>query len=318
MEVPFQLALAVMPRRATGEDPRWVTFRIEDGWLDAAYVFSCGNKEDARSFRLTNSVEELRAVCKSGTAFLSVGDGRMELSLPIAPSNLATGIVGYLDAMSRLAARIAELPGETSPRVVAIRSRRLEWKTKAAIAVAASCALIGFVGFPQPREDVQTKNAIELADGSAMDYRDAVLIPRVENWRLATAADLPAGPPHSGEGPLFPLRLHPSNLPEDSESVYVLQGVDDSKRICVLLNGKLVYDARYEKLASVASVSSEQLASLNWDGAASEVILPHGADGLLVVVDPQEAKGAFILVANNGRMESFTPLDYREVRYVRW
>jgi hypothetical protein len=318
MEVPVQLTLAVIPRRAASPDLKRVKFRIGDAFLDEAYIFHCEDKATARTFRLTNSAEELRALCKTGTAFLSVGDGGIELGLPVAPDNLSTGLTGYLDAMARLAARIAELPEETSRRLVPNKSRPLEWTTKLAIALAVSCVLIVLAGFPEPRRDVQTTSAITLADGSAMDYRDAVLIPRLQNWRLANAADFPAGPPHLGEGPLFPLRLHPSSLPEDSESVYVLQGVDDSKRICVLLNGKLVYDARYEKLAAIARVSNEELKNVNWDGASSEVSLPYSADGLLVVLDPQAAKGAFILVANNGDLESFAPPDYREVRMMGW
>jgi len=236
------------------------------------------------------------------------------LGLPLAPDNLSTGLTVYLDAMARLAARIAELPGETSRRLVPIKSRPLPWTTKLAIAIAASCVLVILAGFPEPQVDPETTSAILLADGSAMDYRDAVLIPQVQNWRLANAADFPAGPPHSGKGPLFPLRLHASSLAEDSETVYVLQGADDSKRICVLLNGKLVYDARYEKLAAIAPVSNEELRNLNWDGATGERGLPYNADGLLVVIDPQDAKSAFILVANNGHLESFPPPDYHDVR----
>lgn len=318
MEVPVQLTLAVLPRRAASCNESCVMFRVGDPFLDETYVFHCEDKETVLRFRLTNSAEELRALCKTGTAFLSVGEGGIELGLPLAPDNLSTEITGFLDAMARLAARIAELPQEKSRCLVPDRPRPLAWTTKAAIAIAVSCVVIIFAGFPEQLQDLQAASAITVADGSAIDYRDGVLIPKVQNWRLANAADFPGGPPHSGEGPLFPLRLHPSSLPEDSESVYVLQGADDSKRICVLLNGKLVYDARYEKLAAIGRVTSEELKNVNWDGASSEAGLPYNADGLLVVVDPQDAKGAFILVANNGRLESFAPPDYREVRMIGW
>ena len=318
MQVPVQLTLSATPCSAASRDLSGVPLRIGDPYLDAAYVFRFKNHADARSFRLTNSVEELRTLCKAGAAFLSVGDGGIELSLPVVPDDLSTRLTAYLDAMAQFAARIAELPGETHPRSVPNNPRRLQWSTKVAIAIAVGCVLIAVAGFPLPQQDLQTMSAITLGDGSAMDYRDAVLIPRVQNWRLANAADLPAGPPHSGEGPLFPLRLHPSSLPEDSESVYVLQGVDDSKRICVLLNGKLVDDGRDEKLAAIARVSNEELKNVNWDPASSEADLPSSADGLLVVVDPQDAKGAFILVAKNGRLESFTPSDFREVKMIGW
>ena len=312
MEAPVNLHLSAMPRRNIGTQAPGSAFPIGEPWLDATYVFNWKNAEEAKTLRAGNFIPALRALCKTGNVTLFVNNRGIDLSVPVAPKNLGAGILVCFEDMLRFAERIADVPGLSKAGLIHKISPKLGWKARVGVAAAACIAIVVIAGFPPQRQESAPPGSVALADGSAIDYRDGAAIPLLRNWRLATRSDFTYEIPQSSAGPMFPLRLRPSNAPEETESVYVLQGADESKRICILVNGKLVYDARYDKLAGVLRIPSEDLATLNWD--SSDFIPPPGADGLLILTKLADRERAYVLVVNHGHVESLAPTSYPELR----
>ena len=314
MGIPANLTLDVLPRSS---DQAALSDRLPlgtgDHRFDWLYSLFTDRHSDARMLLMgPGAMDALRAVCRSSQNSFQIKNRVMSLTYSVAPADLVTEVMTSLNAMATLAECAADMPGARRGKVAPYKKKGSSPLVTAAMFVGGVAAIAVVLTFRSPSTSASERPVYTLADGSAIDVRDAGLIPHLSKWKLATQDDFdPAFAMRLREAAVnlhFPLALHPKNSDIASEKVYLFVGVEGSKRLVILMDGVLVYDARYEKLAGVAPVPNRNLDQTKWTD--SDLIWgTTNGDGLLVLVDPSDPQGARVFACSRQSVQSFTPQD---------
>jgi hypothetical protein len=317
--VPLNCTLEVVSRTAAAGEHVGVAFRSGNARFDQTFALFSNNPEDARGLLLNDaSLVALQKLCVSSRSAVRFEKRQVEVTYRTPPGDLAGGVLLSLDAMASLARHCSELPDAARVRVAPFRAERTSLLVKAAIAVGAVVAIATMLAFRSPAQD-ETKTAARghvLSDGSLIDSHDAGVIPYLDRWQLATEADFNpdfvARLRYAGADFRLPLRLRPTDSDAETETVYVLKATDGSKRVLIIVNGKLVYDSRYQELEGVARVSRPNLGSIKWADDTNNADRLNG-DGLLLVFDPHDPEGARLLLAGPDYVHARVVADQNSV-----
>jgi hypothetical protein len=315
MGAPATITVQVLPRTlAEGGQRTGIVFRSGDSYLDSAFRLQSKRIADVRIFELSGAVNELKSLCRSRGTVVSLGNSRIELGLSVAPEDLGTELMSYLEGMALLSDRLAELPGADKIRIARYRPKTTSWITRVAMAAGAVAAIASVFFISPPINLGNTSNTFALGDGSTVNARDAAVIPTLANWRLATEADFDADflsrAHYYGQDLAIPLRFHTDNTDPEGGRAYIFSGADGAKRIAIIIQEHLIYDARYEKLAGVARISNSALEGIAWQ---SDQASPGNGDGLLILPDSHDPSSAFVLVFAAGHLNALVPENYLQI-----
>jgi hypothetical protein len=150
--------------------------------------------------------------------------------------------------------------------------------------------------------------AIPLADGR--------LIPELASTRLATPKDFEASAVTwlRGLGQEPAGRVYGNYAGSGSSAAYVLVEKDNARRVAIIANGRLVYDAEYPRIAILARVPKEALAGIQWADAS----VPVGdGDGLLLVRSFDAPASGVILLLQGSQTMTGSPINYRQINLGR-
>jgi hypothetical protein len=317
MGAPVRFAMDLVPRASK---PARSTSPIPTGdpYLDSTFILLSKNASDVKMLLFSGAASELKLLCKSPNVFVHAGEHNIELGIPIAPQDLGAEVMKHLDTMAHLALLISNLPGSSPIKIDRYKPRRTSWITRVAIAMGAivTIALVIMLSQSEGNSAGRHPAKFTLADGSQIDAEDAAPIKYLKNWRSASEDDFDPefvkALRAQGKTASFPLRLQATASPEENEKAYVFKGVDNTKRLVVLVNGQRVYDVQFEKLAGVARVRSSSLDNATWANSKDTWLSTNG-DGLLLVLDAQDPASGTILVNTGQGLRPMPLIDYRTI-----
>jgi hypothetical protein len=147
---------------------------------------------------------------------------------------------------------------------------------------------------------------------SGVAPEDAMVIPGLEGFRLATPNDFDPGAISwlRGVGPEPNGEIPGAFTANGQSKAYVLVGADAMWRIVILADGKLRCDAKYRSVAIVARVPERAIQNITWADpprAGSE------GDGILVVRAANDLGTSVVLLLSGDEVVSGTPTDFRQI-----
>lgn len=317
MLAPADFELKVVPRNDAPERGPDSVVKTQNSAFDRRCAVLTNRAEDARVLLLSEeAVALLLRLCPSSNVGFCMANGKIEVSYKTIEANLAGSMLSSLQAMDKLATMAADLPGTRRVRIERFIPPTSSMLAKAAMIIAAVMGIASAFYFGPPEPSAFSTDSFKLADGAAIELHDAQLIRNLNRWKLASEDDFDpefvASLHRAGATLTFPLRLRPVNSDEMTEKAYAFRGVDGSIRLVIIANGRLLYDARYGKLVGVARVPARSLDGVRW-AEPSDNVQDIDGDGLLLVFDARDPKGAVVFVAGSRSIRSLTPATYSEI-----
>jgi hypothetical protein len=95
------------------------------------------------------------------------------------------------------------------------------------------------------------------------------------------------------------------------DSAYLLLDASGRKRVSMLANGTVAYDAIFPKVDFLARISKSAMTKIQWMSAGPS-LAPDG-DGLLVVQDANDATASVVLLKHGSQTLSARPADFNKI-----
>jgi hypothetical protein len=310
--VNFRLLLARKGRRFAGEGDLQ---RLDNPRLDNFLVCYTSDAVPARIFLGFPAVrEQLKKLSWSSGMLLRFSGGKVELTEPAIPLNLAGHVFNQCDALGILAEECRKMPNAGQVVIDRIPDSKQAWGLRASLAVGVFASL-GIV----LSMNANVKGAtLEISQsGVGLEAGDSKIIPDVKNWRLGRDEDLNtsfiAWIDPRGEGSHSRFSLAADGKHESDDNAYILTSDKNSniKRVVWIAHQRLVYDY-VGTLVGIVRIPRDEMEHMRWSEAGTPQELPDG-DGLLVVREYGSPNGASIFFLHAGVLCSGVPADYRSL-----
>ncbi|HYX53134.1 MAG TPA: hypothetical protein VE783_06765 [Candidatus Limnocylindrales bacterium] len=313
MRVPATFGLEVMPKTQQRPVEGRVLMRTGSQQLDARFNARSSQPVEVRMLLSTHEARQaLETLCCSSQTGLSIRGQMMELSELTIPSFAAKHVLDHLQAMGELGRRIQEMPGATAIKIE-------PWPRPAnsvVIRVALALGLVALIAllFAQPyNHPVASGTVGAVAGSSGVDTADASRIPRLTGWHVASADDL--------RGAVIFLRAHGAPLTGHiradfsggvgmHDSAYLLLDPNGQRRLTMLAEGQVLYDAIFPHADALARIPKADLAKIQW--TTSPQFVPDG-DGLLVIQSAEDPTSSLVLLKHGPQIYSAHPADYNQI-----
>jgi len=271
---------------------------------------------EARALLQSRQVtEELWRLCCSSEAFLSIANGRLEFSEEQLPTPDTAGWIRRHLRSLRLIAAAAQGTAVPSEEVVVSG-----WAHKPVWVAVASTVLVvvGLITLVNVKS-ARARAAVQPAWQPAPFVSDipaslAAKIPDASSWRLAQPADFD---PHAID---WARQQHAEaaagidakfTTGDSQDAAYILVNPKTSdKRIVILVNGEMRFDATLAELALVARIPAGNLSNIDWQ--AKPTAQPDG-DGLLVLRRYADPASSIVIYFSGLRALTAIPADYHRV-----
>ena len=269
---------------------------------------------EARALLQSRQVpEELWRLCCSSEAYLSLANGRLEYSEEQLPAPDTAGwIRRHLRSLAFLAAAAqgtAVPPEEAAPSV---------WTQTPIWVAMASTALI-VIGLFTYVNAKSSRARVQAAPQPAPFVSDvpasiAAQIPDAGSWRLAQPGDFDpraadwAAQQHTATNG----RVTAKFTTEDSkDEAYVLLNPKTSeRRVVILINGVVRFDANLPELALAARIPAGNVSNIEWKAKPTS---PADGDGLLVLRRFDDPSSSIVIYYSGLRALTAIPADYHRV-----
>lgn len=270
---------------------------------------------EARALLQTRQVgDELWNLCCSSEAFVSIADGRLEFSEGQIPSPDTIGwIKRHLQSMAVI---VSAAQGRATPReetLPSVWSQAPIW-----VAIASTAALVvglfTYVNAKTARARAASTQVLAPPFVSDIPSADATKIPNASSWRVARPSDFdPRAVDWAAQQRVDASgAIHGKFSEADSDDIaYVLVDPKTSnRRVVILINGTMRFDANLEELALVARVPAGNVSNIDWK--VKPTSSPDG-DGLLVLRRFNDADSGILIYSSGLRTLTAVPLDYHRV-----
>lgn len=268
---------------------------------------------EARALLQSRQVpEELWRLCCSSEAYLSLANGRLEYSEEQLPAPDTAGwIRRHLRSLAFLAAQAQGTtvpPEQPAPSVWA--------QTPIWVAIASTALIVvglfTFVNAKSLRTPVQAAQPAPFV--SDIPVGVAAQVPDAGSWRLARPSDFDprAGDWASQQHTELSGSIAGSFTADHSQDVaYVLVNPKTSeKRVIVLVNGALRFDATLPQLALAARIPAGNVSNIEWKAKPT---LSADGDGLLLIRGYDDPSSSIVIYYSGLRALTAIPLDYHRV-----
>jgi hypothetical protein len=310
--------MSVVPKGERASEGR-VLVRTPDDMFDARFQTRTDHPTQAKMFvggKLAR--QQLLKLCCSPRTFFTITTGAMELSeLTIPTPYTGHHVTDHLESMAKLARALEDMPGAETIKVHKLEKERSNI-IRAAIVVGIIAAVITvYAATSGPRGEISVH---ELADTEApptgMTPMDAAQIPRLKDWRVATSEDF---------GPSARLWLRDNGQDLDGrvagdfsgrnnqrDVAYVLASPQGQRRVVLIVDGVILYDAEYPNIVGLARIPKEVVGNIDW-GKYPPQGTPDG-DGLLIIRKREDPSAGLVLFVNERRIVSAVPVNYQQIR----
>src|SRR5215472_15766518 len=319
MRLPATFSFTLMPKNSSLRGEGRVLMRTGSAALDRRF--------DARSdtpmeFKMLAAggatLGSLEQLCCSTQSGLSLKDRTMELSELTIPPFTANHVFDHLQSMLLVAKGVKEMPGTDQVKVEPLPRRGSSWPIRVALAGGLVC-LIGLL-FTQPYNHAAGANAsvIPPAPPSGIMPADAVRLQRLQGWRVAKRDDF-------SDSALRVLREHnlvpAGHIMGDfdgqgsmNDSAYLLVDSTGRRRVSMLANGVVAYDAIFPRIDFLARVPNSKLTKIQWMTLAPKVAAD--GDALLVVQNANDPAASMVLLKHGAQTHTIRPKDFTKIDLV--
>jgi hypothetical protein len=308
---PTTFALAVVPRGQAGFD-HMPLVRTPDDAFNMKFEARTDQPTQARMFLTAReAMPALIRLCRSSHHHVSIGRAAVEFSdLAYPTPEVTRALPALLESAGNLLVALRQMPGSDEVAVEP-RQKRRDLILRTTIAVGVLAAIATLMITTHERQKPQQEVAAPLAD-SGIAPADADAIGTVAHWRVVTPSEYdPIGMAwlrDRGVAPDAHIALDVNGTGDANDSAYLLINDHGQKRAVLLMDGKVAYDARYQKIAAVARVPKSAMA-----GALPSGTPPAAGDGLLLLRDAEDTKSGFLLFLNGDRIAAAPVADYRTI-----
>jgi hypothetical protein len=316
MQAPVSFTLSMVPKGERATEGR-VLIRTGSDMFDAKFATRTDHPTQAKMVvgdrAMLASIEKL---CCSSKTFVTLARGTIDQSEMMIPSpGTARHVMDHLDAMSRLAKGVEDIPGAEAVKIAPYQREKSAPVFRIVLAVGAICALIAvFVIKPTSAQpELQGVNqTLNYAPGVLAV--DAVKIPELTGHRAAQPEDFDGEVAGWIRGASDPSGRVPLELDTDRERAdvaYWLVRPDGGSRVVILRNGAKFYDALYPQVAGIARVPAASLNNIEWRQRPTGI--PTG-DGLVVITPSESGLQAVVLIPSTNRMTFGVPNSYQNIQ----
>lgn len=319
---PVTFQMGVYARGQHPEERRATVLRTSDNAFNMKFEVRASQPAEARLFLDSpRAVGALSRLCRSSYDFLTFAPPSIEFGqLGYPTDTTAKALPGYVEALGVLLGELKKMPGADQVKVEP-RQRKTDYLVRATIAagVIAVAATLYVTAHERPKQDQSESAEKKLPEG--MTVADAAVIRNLENWRAATTND--ADPTVvtwlRDHGVSFSPHVtfdadsggDKNSAGNKDDSAYLLINDKGQRRVVIVVNSAIAYDARFPSIDCIARVPKSVIGQINWLG-----IVPNDVqgDGLLLVRNGEDPKSGLILFYSHGRILSAAPSDWQQVR----
>jgi hypothetical protein len=315
MRVPATISFFLMPKIFAAKNEGRVLMRTGSAPLDRRFH---ARTDHPMEFKMLTAGAAIRGgleqLCCSTQTGLTVKDRVIELSELTIPPFTANHVFDHLQSMLTLAKGIHEMPGADLVKVDPLPRRGSSWPVRIALAGGLVCLLALLFTQPYNRMPGASANT-NTAQPSGVAPDDATKMQQLQGWHAATREDFPA----AVQRYLQQRRLEPAgHIVVDFagrghaiDSAYLLLDASGRKRVSMLANGTVAYDAIFPKVDFLARISKSAMTKIQWMSAGPP-LAPDG-DGLLVVQNANDPTASVVLLRHGSQTLSARPADFNKI-----
>jgi hypothetical protein len=314
LNAPAGFTLSVMPLRAAIVAGR-VLVRTPDELFNSRFAVRTDDPTQARLFLEARQVmPSLQTLCRSSQTFVLISPGLTELSeMDVLVRDSALRVREHLRALGQLARQLQNIPGARMDTAEVIKPPRT-WVGHTALAVGLAAAIIALVTATARTGAIKLQQESPAIPVGVLPS-EAKLIPDLGVWRLATMGDYDGGAVAwlRVNGRIAEGRIEGDFCPGGSPNdvAYVLVRPESIRRLVLICDRQLVYDASYSYLGMAVRVPAQGIPSIEWKDKPPEE--PEG-DGLMITLSPNDSSSGLVLFPHGRRILTGVPLDYQSVR----
>jgi hypothetical protein len=320
MRAPATFTMSFVPKSNAKPTDGRVLIRSSDEGFDARFSTRTDHPMQARIFVAGKAAfAQIQKLCCSSQTFLTITSGGIELSeLTIPTSYAGQHIQGHLDSMAELAAALQHMPGADAIKITPYQKEHSN-TIRVALAVGVLTAIIVVIGaIHDSNKPVNAGQTVVSNVPDGVSPVDAERLGGLRGFRLANGTDLDPDLiawARSQTGSDFSGRFQAAfAAPNEEVNAYVLvqeYGADaGKKRVVVIANNEVKYDAGYPVLALVGKLPHDNFAGITWVGQAA----PPDGDGVLIVRKREDLRSGVVVYLSGGRLASAVPSSYLDVR----
>ncbi|HEY7405837.1 MAG TPA: hypothetical protein VIB39_20090 [Candidatus Angelobacter sp.] len=316
MRVPATFGFSLMPKTTLGGEGR-VLLRTGSAALDRRFNARSDNPVEFKMLAAgSTALGSLEQLCCSTQSGFSVKDRTMELSELTIPPFTANHVFDHLQSMLIVAKGLQEMPGSDRIKVDPLPRRGSSWPVRVALAGGLIC-LVALL-FTQPYSHPANANAMPPPPPSGIMPADAARLQQLQGWRVVTPDDF-------SNSALRALREHNlvpaghitgdfSGQGRAEDSAYLLADDEGRRRISMVANGTVAYDAIFPKIDFLARVPNSNLAKIQWMTKAPQ--FTADGDALLVVQNANDPTASMVLLRHGTQTYSVRPKDFTKIDLV--
>ncbi len=323
--------MSVVPKGERAAEGR-VLVRTPDDMFDARFQTRTDHPTQAKMFVGGKVViQQLQKVCCSSRTFFTITTGAMELSeLTIPTPYTGHHVTDHLESLAKLARALEDMPGSETIKVHKLEKERSNIIRGAIVVGTIAAVITVYAATRGPRGPIPVQELAgetEAPPAGIMPV-EAVLVRKVNDWRVATEEDFGPGVAswvrgsdlqpsgrvpgdYSGErnGRDVALLLAPAARPQEGAA----PAAADQRRVVLLVEGVNLYDAEYPTIVGVARIPKDAIASIDWGKNPPPQGTPDG-DGLLIIRRRNDLASGLVLFVNERHIVSAVPLNYTQIR----
>ncbi|HWR15843.1 MAG TPA: hypothetical protein VN577_13530 [Terriglobales bacterium] len=312
MRARASFGLSATPISADVPDLGRNEIRSGDSIFDQRFTIRTDQPTQARLLLSRQNLGHLQKLCCSSNTFFNISRGEIELNEMVVPaSNTADHLLQHIESIRSLADAIHAIPGSENVRIPEYhRDRHIPLRI--ALVLGVLTAIIVVVGAARSSKILPSFAAQSQYVPDGMSPNEAVVINKLEGWRLATMEDLPP----EGAGWLRSVGLEPgkvtgdfSGLGTNNDVAYLLVNDKHHFRLLLIANHAVRYDVEYPNMGAIGRIPKGVVRSTQWNGDAPEAV----TDGLLVIPIPQDRSGAMAMFFGEKGITAGSPQDYQTV-----
>src|SRR3990172_3199469 len=185
-------SMAVVPKGERASEGR-VLVRTPDDMFDARFQTRTDHPTQAKMFVGGKVViQQLQKLCCSSRTFFTITNGAMELSeLTIPTPYTGHHVSDHLESLAKLAHALEDMPGAETIKVHKLEKERSNIIRGAILVGGIAAVITVWAATSGPRGPIPVQELageIEVPPAGIMPV-EAVLVRKVDDWRVATAED---------------------------------------------------------------------------------------------------------------------------------
>ncbi len=313
MRVPAKFRLTVMPKEnSTGPDGIPMNLGLPTG-----YAASTSSSFEAGQLLGAPPVKRALAhICQSSKFYLEISPERLLISELLIPELVCERVLAELACASLLATELEKFPGADLRKIIPLRHDRSSWKFRGALAAGV---IVTIAGIAQNGVNASNRSAaVPVKKSSAIPRIDAVLLPHIDDWRLAEASDFDSRfvswMQEYGLNARHVLDFSSDQSRRQDARAYFLVNDKGERRIAIFVDHRVLFDTIFPAAEGIAVVPMDSVDKIQWP--MSRVPFDRqkvSGDGLLVVRNLDKTDGALLLFFANNNMYSGAPENFQHI-----